>query len=144
MLRDATKEDVPSIIEMLEALHKISSFAPLDFSEIQTKRAIYSFIDSGQFVRVIDNEGDVTGVFIGIVAPCWFGMDFIAVDMSWYVKPKSRGRDSVLLVKEFIQWAKDKGAKQFRPGVSTGNESACRIYRKLGFTETGAGFSLEI
>ncbi len=144
MIRDATKEDTFQVVELLSDLHAITSLSPLDFSEVKARRGLISFIESGQFFRVVDIDGEVVGVFIGLFVPTWFGSDSIAVDIAWYVKPENRGVSSVKLLKQFIEWAKEKGAKQIRPGVSTGSQSACDIYRKLGFVETGSGFSLTI
>ena len=116
----------------------------MDFSEVKAKHAVISFIEGGQFVMVIDIDGEISGVMIGIVFPTWFGSDLIAVDIALYVKPECRGFASVRLVKQFIAWAKDKGAKQIRPGISTGDKSDGRIYRSLGFKDLGESFYLTL
>ena len=144
MIREATREDAPAIVDILAALHEITSFAPVDFSEVKAKHAVVSFIEGGQFARVIDLDGEIAGVMIGIVFPTWFGSDLIAVDIALYVKPECRGFASVRLVKQFIAWAKDKGAKQIRPGISTGDKSGGRIYRSLSFKDLGESFYLTL
>lgn len=144
MIRDATIGDAKRIAELLSDLHAITSFSSLDFTVEKVESGVASFINSGQFVRVIDN-GNIAGLFIGLIVPTWFGDDSIAVDIAWYVSPEKRGSiSSIRLVKDFIKWAKYKGAKQFRPGVSTGDKLACDLYRKIGLKEIGAGFSIEL
>ena len=81
---------------------------------------------------------------IGIVFPTWFGSDLIAVDIALYVKPGSRGFSSVRLVKQFIAWAQEKGVKQIRPGISTGDKAGGKIYRALGFKDLGESFYLTL
>lgn len=144
MIRNATREDAQPIVDILAALHEITSFSPVDFSEVKAKHAVMAFVDGGQFVRVVDVDGQIVGVMIGIVFPTWFGTDIIAVDVALYVKPEHRGFASVRLVKQFVDWAKEKGAKQIRPGISTGDKAGGRIYRKLGFSDLGESFYLTL
>lgn len=144
MIRNATKEDAHNIVDLLASLHIITSFEPVDFSEFKAKKAIESFIDGDQFVRVIDVDGAIVGVMIGIIFPTWFGSDLIAVDVAWYVKPENRGFASVRLVKDFVDWAKLKGAKQVRPGISTGDKAGVKIYQKMGFKALGESFYLNV
>lgn len=144
MIREATLGDVKRIAELLSDLHVITSFSPLNFSSDKVESGVGSFIQNGQFVRVID-DGKIEGLFIGLIVPTWFGSDSIAIDIAWYVSHEKRGSiSSIRLVKDFIQWAKSKGAKQFRPGVSTGDKLACDLYRKMGLKEIGAGFSIAL
>lgn len=144
MIRPATFDDVNQIVVLLEELHNISSMSPLDFSSVKAKQGVIAFIQLDQFVRVIEEEGKVVGVFSGLLTPTWFGNDSIAIDLSWYVHPDYRDWQGVALVEQFIEWAKERGAKQVRPGVSTANPNACRIYKALGFGEAGAGFYLDL
>ena len=144
MIRPATFDDVNQIVILLEELHNLSSMSPLDFSPVKAKQGVIAFIQLDQFVRVIEEDGRVVGVFSGLLTPTWFGNDSIAIDLSWYVKPEYRDWQGVALVEQFIEWAKERGAKQVRPGVSTSNPNACRIYKALGFGEAGAGFYLDL
>ena len=144
MIRNATLEDVPQIVGLIEELHDLSSMAPLDFSPIKAKHGLIAFISTDQFVRVIEEDRKCVGVFSGLVTPTWFGNDSLAIDLSWYVQPKYRDWQGVALVEQFIEWAKERGVKQIRPGVSTGNPAACKIYKALGFSEAGAGFYLDV
>ena len=144
MIRPATLSDVNQIVSLISDLHDISSMAPLDFSPVKAKHGMISFINGGHFVRVIEEDGKVVGVFAGIHTPTWFGNDSLAIDISWYVMPEYRDFQGIGLVEQFIEWAKEKGVKQIRPGVSTSNPNACRIYKALGFSEAGAGFYLDL
>ena len=144
MIRSATQEDALEIAMMLSSLHAQTTMNVLEHDLAVSSAAISGFVGSGQFVQVIESNGDIKGAFIGLLVPSWFGKDKIAVDLAWYVEEENRGIDSIRLVKNFVQWAKDKGAKQVRPGVSTANEAGCSIYRRLGFKDVGASFYLNL
>lgn len=144
MIRPATLEDVPKIVTLIEELHDLSSMASLDFSPVKAKHGMIAFITGGHFVRVIEEDSKVVGVFAGLHTPTWFGNDEMAIDVSWYVRPEYRDWQGVALVEQFVEWAKEMGVKQIRPGVSTSNPNACRIYKALGFSEAGAGFYLDL
>lgn len=139
MIRDAKECEALEIATLLSDLHVLSSMRDLRHDLNKSSAAIYGLIKSGQFVKVID-EGKIVGVFIGIVIESWFGPDKMASDLAWYVHPDHRGIQSVKLLKSFIKWAKDSGAKQVRPGVSTASKSAREIYQRLGFQDGGTAF----
>jgi len=58
----------------------------------------------------------------------------IATIHEMYVKPRHRGRGiGTMLLKEGIKRLKEKGIKQIRLSVLSGNEKAVRFYEKHGF-----------
>jgi ribosomal protein S18 acetylase RimI-like enzyme len=61
-----------------------------------------------------------------------------------YLDPAHRGRGLLgRLVDEAVAWAGERGADGVRLFVHTDNPRAQAAYRRLGFTETGRGFTSE-
>ena len=84
--------------------------------------------------------GRIGGLFVGGVAPFFFGPDRYAYDISVYVEPDLRGGlTAYRLVKAFTDWARGKGAVQARYGAATGvdAESTDRFFRGIGFRRAG-------
>lgn len=144
-LRLATVDDLPSIVVLGRAMHQESSFAPLDYDIERVKETIGGLIDKKQFVVVAeDTNGEVIGGMAGSVTQSWFGKDSVANDLSIFVMSSHRGGlVAYRLVEAFVAWARLAGAKQIRPGVISGSQSAVSMYERLGFQRCGATFYME-
>ena len=82
---------------------------------------------------------------LGMLVPSWFGRDWTASDLALYLTPEHRGGTTAArLVKAFVTWAQAAGAKQIRPGVSTGQPGALNLYAGLGFTPVGQLFCMNL
>lgn len=147
---EATQFEIPIIMLMGEAMHKESSFASMDYDFQRIGYLVYELLASPDgFVRVVkDDKGRVIGGMLGQAVQSWFGKDKVAIDYAVYVNPQDRGngRMVIRLVDEFIAWAKTRGVKQIRPGVSTGEagQSLEGIYAHKGFKRCGASFYLDV
>ncbi len=143
-LRIATLSDLDQIVSLGRLMHAESSFSTMDYDEPRFINTVTGLIDSGQFVVVAEINGAIVGGMIGICTQSWFGREMIANDMALFIHPNHRGGFIVIrLIKAFVQWARLAGAKQIRPGVSTGNKTTQHIYEKLGFVNCGANFVME-
>jgi L-amino acid N-acyltransferase YncA len=143
-LRLATLADLDSMAAMGESMHAESTYAELHYSRDRVKEVLGALIDKSQFVIVAeDTNGALVAAMAGSVSTCWFGDDAVASDLALFIAPAHRGGMLVVrMVKAFVQWAQMAGAKQIRPGVTTGSEVAERIYSHLGFERCGASFVL--
>ncbi len=55
-----------------------------------------------------------------------------------WVAPESRGRGiAAALLRHATDWSAARGARHIELGVTTGDTPAVRLYRRLGFIETG-------
>lgn len=144
-LRLATYADLPAIVRLGRLMHQESTYAALDYDDDTVASTVADLIDKKQFVVVAeDTNGQVVGGMVGSVDPCWFGRDAIASDLALFIDPQHRGGMLVVrLVKAFVQWSRLAGAKQIRPGVTTGSEQAVALYERMGFTRCGATFLME-
>lgn len=144
-LRLATMDDLPDIVVLGRIMHDESTFAPMDYDVDRVKETIGDLIDKSQFVVVAEGKnGELIGGMAGMVTQSWFGCDMVANDLALFVTRDERGgMAAVKLIKAFVQWAKLAGAKQIRPGVTTGHERAEKLFERLGFARCGASFVME-
>lgn len=144
-LRMATIDDLPALAVLGHEMHANSSYAPMDYDPERLKETIADLINKSQFVVVAEGtNGEVIGAMLGVTAQSLFGRDMVANDIALFVAGGSRGgMAAVKMAKAFVTWAKLAGAKQIRPGVSTGDERAEKLYERMGFTRCGACFVME-
>lgn len=144
-LRFATKDDLDSIASLGAVMHAESSFSPMNYDSQKVKKTFSELIEARQFVVVSEHGGAVVGGMAGVCAQTWFGSDMIANDLALFIHPEHRGGlIPVRLIKSFVRWAELAGAKQIRPGVTTGSLAAEKIYEKLGFAKCGACFVMGV
>lgn len=144
-LRMATVDDLPAIVMLGRVMHQESSFAPMNYDMDRVKGTISDLINKSQFVVVAeDKNGKVIGGMVGMVTQSWFGRDMVANDLALFVASDARGgMAAIKMMKAFVHWAKLAGAKQIRPGVTTGHARAEKLFERLGFARCGASFVME-
>ena len=146
MIRVATHEDVPRLVELGRLLHDSSSYAHLGYDEDKVAQQCMRLMDSDGIVFVAVKDGQIVGFFGGSIAEQWFSRDKVAFDFSFFVHPDHRhGITAVKLIQAFTMWAKDQGATQIRMGITTdvNVEGTTRLYKALGFQDAGVLFSKE-
>lgn len=146
MIRQASKEDIPRLLEIGESLHSQTSFAVMSYNKDKAKAMLEALIDNDQFFMVAEVRGELVGAMAGYVSQPWYSDDFIAHDMTLYILPEHKGSIlAVKLIEKFTQWALSRAVKQIRPGVETGcvGEAADKLYRLLGYQYVGGNYLLE-
>ncbi|WPE28059.1 hypothetical protein PshuTeo1_37940 [Pseudomonas hunanensis] len=147
MIRPATHEDIPRLVELGTLLHDTSSYAHTGFNADKVARFLGQLIDGLGVVFAAEVNGEVVGGFAGAVTEQWFSDDLLAYEYSIFIEPSKRqGLIALKLVLAFQAWAKAKGAKEIHMGITTGIsvEGTSRLYRKLGFTYVGPLFKMEV
>jgi len=147
MIRAATHDDVPRLVELGQLLHSSSSYATTGFNPQKVGSLLGQLIDGLGVVFVAEVGGEVVGGFAGAITEQWFSDDLIAFDYSLFIEPSKRqGLTALKLVLAFQNWAQAKGAKEIRMGITTGMnvEGTSRLYRHLGFQYVGPLFHMEI
>lgn len=144
-LRLATINDLPDLVVLGRQLHQESTFSAMDYDGEIVKESLADLINKNQFVVVAEDiNGIVVGVMAGSVNQSWFGNDLIASDLVLLIRKDRRGGViAVRLIQHFVHWAKLAGAKQIRPGVTTGNKNAEALYERLGFQRCGSTYFME-
>jgi GNAT superfamily N-acetyltransferase len=148
VIRRATPEDAAPMAALGARMHADSSFSSLSFDENKVRRFLLSLIGSPQgLVLVSERDGALQGGIVGMVYVEWFSNDLVAGDYALYLAPEARnGPTALRLIKEFVALARAKGAKQIRPGVSTGEAGAGaeKLYEHAGFRRVGSLFMMEV
>ena len=94
----------------------------------------------GIMVIAEDDAGRFVGMASGGPAP--EGMDSAALYGMW-VDPATRGeRIGEALIGVIASWAQSSGYERIGLGVTIGNDTATRLYERLGFEDTGLRFPL--
>lgn len=147
MIRVATLEDVPSLVELGKLLHDTSSYSALGYDPEKVERQVQALINGAGGVFVADRDSKVIGFIGGALTEHWFSGDKVAFDYSFFVHPHYRhGVIAVRLIRAFETWAVNNGARQIRMGVTTAIniEGTSRLFKAMGFDEAGALFSKEV
>lgn len=147
MIRAATHDDIPRLVELGQLLHDTSSYATSGINPEKVAKLLGQLIDGLGVVFAAEVGGEVVGGFAGAITEQWFSDDLIAFDYSLFIEPSKRqGLTALKLVLAFQNWAKAKGAKEIRMGITTGMnvEGTSRLYRHLGFEYVGPLFHMEI
>ncbi|MCY1708365.1 GNAT family N-acetyltransferase [Pannonibacter sp. SL95] len=135
MIRQATPQDIPAIIDLLYTLHSESpvySEEPVD--EFYVEANLLQMLESEGAVVLIDDE--YRGFMIGAFAPNWFSRTVQAYEVILCIAPEHRGGIlAARLIKEFERYAKSKGAVTVSAGASTGmsDERTINLYIRLGY-----------
>lgn len=147
MIRTATYDDIPRILELGNVLHKTSSFADLPFDEDKVSNLMRGLIDGGGVIFVSEIDGVVIGGIAGGVTEFWFCDKKIGFDFSFFIHPDYRGGMSApRLIVAFTEWAKLKGAIEVHMGITTGIhvDATARLYEKMGFRLSGPLYKKEV
>ncbi|UCR75303.1 GNAT family N-acetyltransferase [Alcaligenes phage vB_Af_QDWS535] len=96
--------------------------------------------------KITEEEGMV-GLFIGSIVPMFFSEETQAQDLLFYVLPEHRGTPwFVRTLREFEQWAKEKGAAQVVLYTDTGiNPDKLKTFlTRSDYIQSGRCFNKEI
>lgn len=144
MIRNATEKDIPKLVEMGQALHDESTYSHVEYSPERVAETCRLMIANG-FLVVAEKAGEVIGVMMGDVYIPWYTNERMGIDYTLYITPEHRnGLIAVKMIKRFEEWCISMGAKQIRPGIGTGNPSAIRLYKALGYKSVGEWFLKDV
>lgn len=144
MIRNATEQDIPKLVEMGQALHDETTYKHVEYSPERVAETCRLMIANG-FLVVAEKEGEVIGVMMGDVYIPWYTTERMGIDYTLYIMPEHRnGLIAVKLIKRFEQWCIAMGAKQIRPGIGTGDPSVIRLYKALGYKSVGEWFLKDV
>ena len=149
IVRPATLDDVPAIIEMGEEIRRESVVPfPAINGEMVEMIARELFPRRDLFCALIAEEDGVpAGMMTGMASHYLFSPYPVAQHDTFFVRPEHRGgRAARMLIDQFVEWATEIDAVRVILGVHTGiaPEKTGRLYRLLGFTEMGGLYFKEI
>lgn len=135
--RDATLDDYSAFLEFAKNIHFYSCYRSLLFDErrVFDQFSLYLRLRKKYFCRIAETDKPV-GILYGKTLAPEYTIDLIAVDTFFVVDPDSQ-RQGVAkrLVTEFLQWARNNGAKYFQIQNGAG------IVEDLSGLPTGIGLA---
>lgn len=144
IIRDATKKDIGAIIVWGETMFYESQFSQYDYDAGHVALTVEELItDPDGICFLAVSNGVPVGGFLGMVGNHYFGKMKYSYDLALYVAPEfRRGRLGIVLLKEYIKQAKERGAQEITIGNSTGieHERIGKLYESLGFTMYGFNY----
>lgn len=148
IVRRLTETDLAECIRVGARMHEESDYADLEYSPercLALGRAAVADPDQyGWFIA--ERGGEIVGMMGGHCCPAYFSDDKVAEDFLVYVKPAARGGLAFLmLVKAFVSWSKESGARMIHLADSANMEGAIgALYERLGFTRIGGVYRRKI
>lgn len=144
MIREATIDDIPKLVEMGRSLHDETTYKHVEYSPERVAETCRLMISNG-FLVVAEKGGQVVGVMMGDVYVPWYTTERMGIDYTLYITPEHRnGLIAVKMIKRFEAWCISMGAKQIRPGIGTGDPNAIRLYKALGYRSVGEWFLKDV
>ena len=146
MIRKAENKDVSGIMELVKEAHthSISRFVKLDPKTLRTNIQV-CVLSAEHFVVVVELEGKIEGVMIGVTHQLWYSRKKQATDLFFYVTENGIGWGAKLM-RRFIGWAKENpGVKEIMLGITSGigdAERTKKLYERIGAVRIGDTFVL--
>ena len=146
MIRKAENDDVSGIMELVKEAHSksISRFVKLDPKTLRTNVQI-CVLSAEHFVIVVELNGKIEGVMIGVTHQLWYSKKKQATDLFFYVTYEGTGWGAKLM-RRFISWSKENpGVKEIMLGTTSGIgdvERTKKLYERMGAVRIGDTFVL--
>jgi GNAT superfamily N-acetyltransferase len=144
MLRKATHDDLPRLVELGEQMHGESPlFSRMAFSASRLNESLANVIGStAGFAWVYEADGQVVAAMAAMAFPHWASTDIVACDLALFVEPAHRGgMGFVRLLNAYSQWARDMGAVPgmtwFGITAAADPEAAAALCERLGWRRVG-------
>ena len=146
-IRTWKKEDIKSLIKLCEIMWSESKFRDIPFSEERLQKQFDYLLKNDfkgtAFVAVNDNE--IIGAMVIMLSKYFFSNEIFCFDLGLFIKPSKRGNIMlpIKLIKKSEEWARSKGALEFRPASSVGVriEKVKKLYNFLRFETVGNVFN---
>lgn len=144
IVRKPTESDKDYLISLGELFQKTSLFSVSGWSNAKATYWFNTGLDdsSDTFLRVVELDGKPIGLFLGYISEYFFSYEKIASDLVVFIHPDHR-RDAYRplkqMVKEFEEWAKERGAIETCIATSSGTDGIGykNFILKQGYNEVG-------
>lgn len=126
MIRAATLEDVPRLVEMGRRFHEAKQHR-YSFNPTDTAGFFVSLIESPAGVVLVADDGFLAGVLASAPSNnAWIS----AFEVFWW----SEGRNGLRLMRAFEEWAASKGANEVKFSHPVNEPVVAKILERAGHT----------
>lgn len=141
MVRLATLEDVPRMVELGELFYTAAEMQAIPYNPKSTEFLFIEMIKSALcVVLVLEKDGQIIGGIGGTISPATYNFDvMVMLENFWFIHPDFRGgKGSIELFYQLETAAKNKGAFQLIMGAFNHLKinPLDRIYTKRGYRQT--------
>ncbi len=153
-VRDLAEKDVEALIGLGEDIHRESIYRNLDYDPAKLRKLAEAALDRNASMFccfVAEYKGGIAGVFAGIIAVHYFGLEMSASDMFLYIPKKYRATRigasaTTLLISRYESWARKMGATEITiRAISKGRPRRThRLFQELGYKEKGILFKKDV
>ena len=145
-VREATHED---IFELLMLAYEFSKEGPDHFKPFEkdvVEERLTGAIDNEDFlVLVLEVNGEVQGLIVGVCMAPWMMSQPFAVELAWFVRKSARdGRGAIKLVRDYESWAKSRGVTKVGMSDLTKIQGLGKLYERLGYSLSETSYIKEI
>jgi GNAT superfamily N-acetyltransferase len=135
MIRAASYEDIPRLVEMGQRFHRESPYRDHVAVNPGHMSLLGRQLMEKGVLLVSEREGKVCGMIGLFIFPHFLSGEPIAVEVFWWVEPEYRG-EGIKLLREAEQQARTAGAARIQ--MIAPNDQVATIYERLdyGFVES--------
>lgn len=143
MIRRATEDDIPRLVEMGKQSAAFTSPAT-SYNPEKVEDALRKAMQYG-FLVVNDNGGEANAAVVGALVPEWFSQDLMGFVLSVFVDPKYRGAGIAQeLLDAFENWAKESGAACVYVSSPFDEWATESIYQRRGYQLRSKSFRKDL
>lgn len=137
MIRPATSDDIPRIVEMGAEFIETTFPAAMTFNGPAIAALTQQLIDKPDgAVFVAERDGRVTGMIALIVMRQPMTDELLAVELVWWVDRK--GHDGMRLLAAAKEWGRAQGATKLQ--MIAPSDRICTLYERLGFAKVETAY----
>jgi GNAT superfamily N-acetyltransferase len=147
MIRAATSDDLPALLEMGELmLAESPHFAAVPLSRERLGESLLALLGTPDaLVALAEVDGIPAGVMVAFAAPHWASEIVEVSEIALFVHlAYRRSGIAAALIERFKEFACERGAGLVRAGASAGicDDAVVRLYERAGFKPCGACLQL--
>ena len=140
MIREATKDDTPRLVEMGVRFATETDYREsIKVSPEKIASTVGKLLETDDAAIFVSGNGHgVNGMIIILLYEHPWSGEKIASEMVWWVEPEARGGTGIKLLRTAEKWAMESGATQMQmiaPNVGVGD-----IYARMGYAPVEMSF----
>lgn len=130
MIRTATREDIPRIVEMGLRFHRESTYRNHLSSNPEQIGLLAEKVMTSGICLVSEQNGVVCGMIGVVLFPHFISGELIAGEVAWWVEPEHRG-SGLKLMREAERRAREAGATKMQ--MIAPNAHVAAVYERLSY-----------
>jgi hypothetical protein len=134
--------DFDILLDLGETMWSEGAYADMTFDREKVKKTFTTLLSTGKGVGFVAEKQDkIIGGVVVYITKYFFNDEKMCSDLALYVDPKERKSIFVpiRLINAATEWAKEQGAREFRPGstVEIASDKVEKLYKFMKFETVG-------